>query len=80
MNRRLGAAEFAQASATKMQTFRVQHVPTAHAYPTWQSVVTVQSARPAHGVWPSAHIPAPPVIEAHTQDPPGPHALKVSQV
>jgi hypothetical protein len=66
-------------SAT-MHTLRVQHVPTAQTLPTGQSALVLQSARPEQGVWPSAQKPVPPVTEAHTHEPPGPQALKVSQV
>ena len=40
----------------------------------------MQSARPEHGVCPSAQKPSPPVTEAQTHEPPGPQAVKVSQV
>jgi hypothetical protein len=69
----------AQVSAV-IQTFRVQHVPTAHTLPVPQSAVVVQSARPAQGVCPSAQKPVPPEMEAHTHEPPGPQAVKVSHV
>jgi hypothetical protein len=68
-----------QVSAT-MHTLRVQHVPTAQTLPTGQSALVPQSARPAQGVWPSAQKPVPPVTEAHTHEPPGPQAVKVSHV
>jgi hypothetical protein len=63
-----------------MHTLREQHVPTAQTLPTGQSALVAQSARPAQGVWPSAQKPAPPVTEAHTHEPPGPQAVKVSHV
>lgn len=63
-----------------MQTLRLQQVPTAHTLPTGQSALVAQSARPEQGVWPSAQNPAPPVTEAHTHEPPGPQAEKVSHV
>lgn len=66
-------------SAT-MHTLREQHVPTAQTLPRAQSALVVQSARPEQGVWPSAQKPAPPVTEAHTHEPPGPQAVKVSHV
>jgi hypothetical protein len=78
-NSRAGLVEPPHVSAT-MHTLREQHVPTAHTLPTGQSALVVQSARPAQGVWPSAQKPAPPVTEAHTHEPPGPQAVKVSHV
>jgi hypothetical protein len=63
-----------------MHTLREQHVSTAQTLPTGQSALVAQSARPEQGVWPSAQKPVPPVAEAHTHEPPGPQALKVSHV
>ena len=39
-----------------------------------------QSLSALQGVAPSAQKPVPPKMEAHTQEPPGPHAVKVSHV
>jgi hypothetical protein len=70
----------AQVSVAAMHTPRLQHVPMAQTKPVTQSALVLRSASPAHGVWPSPQIPVPSAVLAHTQLPPGPHAVNVPHV
>jgi hypothetical protein len=63
-----------------IHTFWLQHVLTAHTAPSGQSELELQVARPEHGVLPSTQNPVLSTTEAQTQEPPGPHAVKVLQV
>ena len=63
-----------------IQTFLVQQEPTAHTLPSAQSALVLQSGRPEQGVSPLTQKPVLSDVEAQTQEPPAPHALKFSQV
>ena len=63
-----------------MHTLRPQQVPTAHTLPKAHSALDAQPTSPAHGVLPSTQNPVPPVMLAHTHEPPGPQGAKVEQV
>jgi len=68
-----------QLSAT-IHTFWVQHVFTAQTAPSGQSELVPQLWSPEHGVLPSTQNPVLSTMEAQTQEPPGPHVVKVLQV
>lgn len=53
---------------------------TAHTAPSGQSELVPQVWSPEHGVLPSTQNPVLSTMEAQTQEPPGPHVVKVLQV
>lgn len=64
-------------ASVRMQTLRSQQVPTAQTDPSGQPALSAHPSRPSQGVLPSTQKPVPPVMDAHTQSPPGPHDPKV---
>jgi hypothetical protein len=74
------AGELPPQTVAPMQTLRLQQLPTMHTSPVAQSELDPQSGRPEQGVEPSTQKPVVSVVLPHTQEPPAPQAVKVSQV